>query len=68
MAYMVFQQYTSAIAEAYRSDPEAEARLTEAAEFRRWLEALRLESRLRQPLVEQITALEEGFRRAAKLP
>ena len=68
MAYMVFQQYTTAIADEYRDDPEAEGRLAEAIEFRRWLQGLRLDPRLRDPLVEQVTAIEEGFRRAARLP
>ena len=62
MAYMVYQQYTTAVLEAYRDRHDEADRLeSEARSFRRWLESLDLDPRVRNTLVEQARTLEEAF-------
>jgi hypothetical protein len=62
--YMICQQYTTAIKEGYAGRPRSELKRQAAGaeKFREWLAALEINSQLRGPLVEQIEALEEGFR------
>ena len=40
MAYMVYQQYTNAIVEAYAGHPDVPVNLEAATAHREWLEAL----------------------------
>jgi hypothetical protein len=62
--YMICQQYTTAIKEGYANRPRSDLKQQAAAArtCREWLEALEINPQLRGPLVEQISALEEGFR------
>ena len=62
--YMICQQYTTAIKEGYAGRPrtELERQAAEAKRCREWLASLEIDSQLGGPLVEQIEALEEGFR------
>jgi hypothetical protein len=62
---MVYQQFTNAVMTAYAGAPAVGAQLEQAAKARRWLEGLEIDSAVRDPLVEQVAALEEGFRRLA---
>jgi len=62
--YMIYQQYTTAIKEGYAGHPQPDIAQHAAAAktCREWLESLEIDSQLRAALVEQIRALEEGFR------
>jgi hypothetical protein len=62
--YMICQQYTTAIKEAYAERPrtELERQAASARGCHEWLASLEIDSQLRGTLVEQIEALEEGFR------
>ncbi len=62
MGVMIYQQYTTAIKEAYATRENVAAQHAEAARCRAWLESLDISPRLRDSLVEEIAALEEGFR------
>ena len=62
MPYMIYQQYTTAIKNAYAED-ESVAEMYAAAKIcREWLESLKIDPRLRGPIVEPIAALEEAFK------
>ena len=62
--YMICQQYTTAIKEGYAGRPRTELKrqATAARRYREWLASLEIDCQLRDTLVEQIEALEEGFR------
>jgi hypothetical protein len=68
MAYMVFQQYTTAVKRGYRGRADAAAQLARSSEFRRWLEQLEIDTAIRAELVEQARALEHGFEEAVAPP
>jgi hypothetical protein len=59
--YMIYQQYTTAVIEAYRGHPENFLHAEKARICREWLESLDIKPDLRDPLVEQIRALENAF-------
>jgi len=59
--YMIFQQYTSAIKEAYSGQPDVSQHVESARIFRKWLESLNIDVELRNSLVEPIQVLEEAF-------
>ena len=63
MAYMVYQQLTTAVLEGYReAAPEVvEQQLAEARRARRWLEALDIDPAQRETLVEPISVVEEAL-------
>lgn len=61
MAYMIYQQYTTAIKEAYAHHPDVARHAAAARSCREWLASLEIKPELRSALVEQITALEEAF-------
>ena len=61
MAYMIYQQYTTAIKENYARQANIAAEAASAANCRKWLESLKINPNLRDPLVEQIRVLEEAF-------
>jgi hypothetical protein len=65
---MVFQQYTTAVKRGYRDRADAAAQLERATEFRRWLEELEIDAKIRAELVEQALALERGFEEAVARP
>ena len=59
--YMIYQQFTDAIKNAYRNRPEAARQLELATASRQWLETLEIDVELRNALVEPIRVLEEAF-------
>jgi hypothetical protein len=63
MAYMIYQQYTTAVKEGYAGHPQPViAQQAEAAKScREWMESLEINAQIRDGLVEQIRALEEAF-------
>lgn len=65
MAYMVYQQYTTAVLDAYSGRPEVGGHLEKARSFREWLESLEIQDSVRKALVEQARAVEEAFERLA---
>ena len=66
MAYMIYQQYTSAIKAAYADNPNIAVEAKTALSYRRWLQSLDISPHLRDPLVEQARAIEEAFAEAAR--
>ena len=66
MAYMMYQQYTTAVKEAYTGNPDAARHAVMAQQCREWLESLQLEPQVRDVLVEQMRVLEEAFQDAAR--
>ena len=64
MAYMVYQQYTTAVLEAYRGSPEAAAHLDAARAHREWIESLGIDAAVKSVLLEQARTLEEAFARS----
>ncbi len=68
MAYMVWQQYTTAILEAYGGHDDAPRHLESARSHRRWLESLDLPANVKTSLVEHARAVEEAFEKAAAHP
>lgn len=61
MAYMVYQQYTNAIVDAYRGHPDVPAHLEAARASRAWLESLDIDPAVRNTLVEQARIVEAAF-------
>ncbi len=58
---MIYQQYKTAITRAY-ADHKSVAELHAVAKaYREWLASLKLDPKLRNPLVEPIAAIEEAF-------
>jgi hypothetical protein len=63
MAYMIYQQYTTAIVDAYTGDPDVSEHLERARAFRQWLESLTIDSSVKHALVEQAETIEAAFSR-----
>lgn len=61
MAYMIYQQYTTAIREAYAHQPDVARHYESARACRQWLESLDIDPGVRATLVEQIATLENAF-------
>jgi len=61
MAYMIYQQYTTAVKEAYTHHPDVARHAATAKTCRQWLASLEIKPELRSVLVEQIMALEDAF-------
>lgn len=61
LMYMIYQQYTSAIKDAYSSRRDVKEHLEKARLCREWLESLEIEANLRDALLEPIQVLEEAF-------
>jgi len=59
--YMIYQQYTSAIKNAYSGGQDVSQHLENARLCRQWLDSLVIDSDLRDALVEPISVLEEAF-------
>jgi hypothetical protein len=59
--YMIYQQYISAILEAYTGNPDVHEHLQHARRSRQWLESLEIDIQLRISLLEPIQMLEETF-------
>jgi hypothetical protein len=63
MAYMVYQQFTTAILDAYAGSGDVSEHLERARSYRQWLEGLEIEPSLRSVLVEQAATIEGAFGR-----
>jgi hypothetical protein len=61
MAYMVYQQYTTAVLDAYQGRSDVAEQYEKARSHRRWLESLELQPKVKGILVEQARAIEEAF-------
>ena len=61
MAYMVYQQYTNAIVDAYAGHPDVPGNLKAATAHRKWLESLDIEPAVKNTLVEQARTVEAAF-------
>ncbi len=68
MAYMVYQQYTTAILDAYKGNPDAGQHFEKARSYRRWLQSLDIDSRVKNALVEQARTIEAAFERLNSRP
>ena len=62
MPYMIYQQYTTAIKDAYTGDSSVPDLYQSARSSRQWLSSLNIDPKLRDPLVEQLAAIEEAFK------
>lgn len=60
---MVYQQYTTAVLDAYDGHPDVADHLESAQDYRRWLQSLDLDPKVRAVLVEQAEVLEAAFQR-----
>ena len=62
MPYMIYQQYTTAIKDAYAGHSAVSEQYHSAMASRRWLSSLNIDPKLLDPLVEQVAAIEEAFK------
>jgi hypothetical protein len=65
MAYMVYQQFTTAILDAYKDRDDVTKHLEQARAYRAWLESIEIKPSLRNVLVEQAQTIESAFERLA---
>jgi hypothetical protein len=61
MAYMVYQQYTTAVLDAYQGRSDVAEQYEKARSHRQWLESLELKPSVKSSLVEQARTIEEAF-------
>jgi len=61
MPYMIYQQYKSAIKDSYRGDENTPEMYSSAKSCRKWLSSLKIDPKLRDPLVEQMAWIEDAF-------
>ena len=61
MAYMIYQQVTSAVRQAYAGHPDVTANRARARECREWIESLEIDRSVRSTLAEPFRVLEEAF-------
>ena len=61
MPYMVYQQYATAIKEAYADSENAAELYIETRDYREWLQSLKIDVKLTEALIEPITYIEEAF-------
>jgi hypothetical protein len=66
MPYMFYQQYETAVKQAYSGHPDAARHAATATSCRKWLESLEITPQVRDTLVEQMRVLEEAFQDAAR--
>jgi hypothetical protein len=59
---MVYQQYVTAVKEAYAGRPNVDEMAKTAESYRQWLESLEIDDTLRAGLVEPIQTIEEAFK------
>jgi hypothetical protein len=62
MPYMFYQQYTTAVRRAYAGDDSVEELYAQAKACREWLDSLKIDAKLRDPVVEPVAAIEEAFK------
>lgn len=61
MTYMIYQQYTTAVKEAYANHPDIAHHADQAKACREWLASLTIKPEIRDSLVEQMRVLEQAF-------
>jgi hypothetical protein len=61
MAYMVYQQYTNAIVDAYAGHSDVARHHEAATVHRAWLESLDIDPAVKGTLVEQARTVEAAF-------
>lgn len=61
MPYMIYQQYKTAVKQAYRGADNIEELYASARSCRSWLASLKIDPKLRNELVEPLTWVEEAF-------
>ena len=61
MPYMIYQQYITEIKRAYAGHKDLKELYSETKSHREWLEALQIDRKLRNSLVEPISAVEGAF-------
>ena len=61
MPYMIYQQYKTAIKEAYADHDDLAGQIEAAKSYREWLESLQIDPKLSGPLVEPIAAIEQAL-------
>ena len=59
---MIYQQYTTAIKNAYAGHSSVPDFYSSAKAAREWISSLNIDPKLRDPLVEQVAAIEEAFK------
>jgi predicted RNA-binding Zn ribbon-like protein len=62
---MVYQQFTTAILDAYKDRDDVTKHLEQARAYRAWLESIEIKPSLRNVLVEQAQTIESAFERLA---
>ena len=62
MAYMIYQQLTTAVKEAYAGEPDLAELRAQAQACLRFLGALEIDPKLSGPVAEPIVYIEEAFR------
>ena len=61
MPYMIYQQYKTAVKQAYAGDESIAELYASAKACREWLASLRIDPNLRDPMVEPVAAIEEAL-------
>ena len=62
MAYMIYQQVTTAVKEAYAGEEDLAGLHAQAQACRRFLLSLKIDSGLSGPVAEPVIYIEEAFR------
>jgi hypothetical protein len=62
MAYMIYQQLTSAVKEAYPNETDLVALHAQAQACRLFLQSLKIDPKLSGPVAEPVAYIEEAFR------
>jgi hypothetical protein len=62
MAYMIYQQLTSAVKEAYPGDEDLAGLHAQAQACRLFLQSLKIDPKLSGPVAEPMVYIEEAFR------
>lgn len=62
MPYMIYQQYATAVKLAYAGDESVNEQYAMARQCREWLASLRIDPKLRDPMVEPVAAIEEALK------
>lgn len=61
MPYMIYQQVTTAVWQAYKGREDVAEQYAMASRYRQWLASLAIDPKLRDQLVEPVTYLEDAF-------
>jgi hypothetical protein len=68
MPYMIYEQYKTEVKRAYRGSEKLDELYAQAKSYREWLEALQIDERIRNSMVESVQAIEEAFRELIRNP